>query len=120
MEFDAKLLMLSEQRIQAVQVEFVSVIILAKTSSSLQVFFKEIHFPYFCSSLWLTTFSDKQMTGMDLKHMLKTPNKVFLTSLTIFYFLMRLKLLLQNIMTTYKTVHLRLDKESAKTRQSCT
>ena len=104
---------------QAVQVKFVSVMILAKTSPSLQVFFKEIHLPHFCSSLWLTTFSDKQMTDMDLKHMLKIPNKIFLTLLTILYFLMTLKLLLQNIMITYKTVHLRLDKESAKTRQSC-
>ena len=46
-------------------------------SPSLQVFFKEIHLPHFYLSLWLTIFSDKQMTRMDLKHMLKTQKKIF-------------------------------------------
>ena len=75
MEFNSRLLMLSQQCIQTVQVEFFLVIISANPCPSLPVFFKEIHLPHFYSSLWLTTFSDKQMTHMGLNTWWKSKRK---------------------------------------------
>ena len=73
-EIPLRSLMLSQQCIQTVQVEF---IVSANPSRSIQVFFKETHLLHFYLSLWLTTFSNKQMTHMDLKHILKTQKKIF-------------------------------------------